>query len=432
MSLSPSMRDGSLASGGRWGLPRQGRIFAGFVVGAGGGLVANLAAPRSEWVSFITENVTQPIGGVFLRLLFILALPLVFSSVISGVAGLRDLTTLRQLGMRALAYMVTMSILATVIAMAVVNLFRPGDGIDQTTARYLLANAEGAPSIIAAGEVSGISLNTLVDSIPVNIIGAASQGNLLGVIFFAFLIGIGLVLVRTDATRQFVTTIEGLFQVGMRLIGIIIRFAPIAVACFMFNLTVMFGWTLLAHLGVYVGVVLLALALHMGIVIPAIVWIGGGMSPLVFFRAVQEAAFFAFGTASSQATLPTSLKIAEDRLALPPEISRFVLGVGTSANQSGTAIYQAVTVIFLSQAFGIQLGLSEQLSVFAICVVGGIGTAGVPSGSLPLVAMILGLIRIPPEAIGLVIGVDRLLDMCRTTLNVIGDLAIAVACSRKP
>lgn len=407
------------------------QILAGFALGAGAGLAVNLMAPNAAWLPFVTTNLTQPIGALFLRLLFVLALPLVFAAVISGVAGLRDLTALRRIGLRACCYMLATSILAALIGLAVVNLFRPGDGIDQSTARHLLRAARGMPATLTQGGEPAVGLNALIDAIPANVIGAASQGNLFGVIFFALLIGIGLMLVRTDATRQLVATVEGLFQVAMRLIEIVIRFAPIAVACFMFDLTVMFGWSLLTHLGAYVGIFLLAAVLHILIVLPAIVWIGGGTAPRTFFRAVQEAAFIAFSTASSQATLPTALKVAEQRLRIAPEVARFVLGVGTSANQNGTAIYLGVTVIFLAQAFGAQLDLGEQLAVFILCVLGGIGTAGVPAGSLPMAAMMLGMIGIPPETIGLVIGVDRLLDMCRTMLNVLGDLAIAVAVSRR-
>jgi Na+/H+-dicarboxylate symporter len=416
----------------RWPrIPVHLQISIGLLVGTLSGLAANVLAPHAPWVRFLVANVTEPIGGLFLRLLFVLVLPLLFSAVISGIAGVRDLGTLRRLAVRAFSYMIVATMLAVLIGLAAVNLFRPGDGIDRSIAHQLLASAKGTRSIVEAGDSAPVGLNALVDLVPFNVLGAASQGNLIGVIFFALLFGIGLVLVRTEATRQLVTTIEGLFQVGMRLIDIVIRFAPIAVACFMFDLTVMFGWSLLAHLGAYVGVVLLALVLHMAIVFSAIVWIGGGMSPITFFRGVQEAAFIAFSTASSHATLPTSLRVAEDRLHLPPELARFVLGIGTSANQNGTAIYQSVTVIFLAQALGVQLALTQQLSVFAICTLGGIGTAGVPAGSLPVVAMILAVVGIPPEAIGLVLGVDRILDMCRTMLNVMGDLAIAVAVARE-
>jgi DAACS family dicarboxylate/amino acid:cation (Na+ or H+) symporter len=154
------------------------------------------------------------------------------------------------------------------------------------------------------------------------------------------------------------------------------------------------------------------------------------MSPVAFFRGIQEAMVTAFSTSSSNATLPTALRVAEEELRLPPAISRFVLTVGATMNQNGTALFEGVTVLFLAQFYGIELSLAQQTTVVVICILGGIGTAGVPSGSIPVIAMILGLVGIPPEGIGLVLGVDRLLDMCRTVLNVSGDLAAAVVVSK--
>ena len=224
--------------------------------------------------------------------------------------------------------------------------------------------------------------------------------------------------------------IEGIFQVTMRLIGIVIRFAPIAIACFMFNLTALFGWDLLVRLGAYAGVVMLALLLQIGIVYPLALRFLGGVSPIWFFRQSQEAMVVAFSTASSNATLPTALKIAEEKLHLLPRVSRFVLTIGATANQNGTAIFEGVTVLFLAQFFGVELSLAQQVTVLLVCILGGIGTAGVPAGSLPVVALILGMVGVPPEGIGLILGVDRFLDMCRTTLNVTGDLTAAVIISK--
>jgi len=156
----------------------------------------------------------------------------------------------------------------------------------------------------------------------------------------------------------------------------------------------------------------------------------GGMSPWTFFRGIQEAMVTAFSTSSSNATLPTALRVAEEELHLPPSISRFVLTIGATMNQNGTALFEGITVLFLAQFYGVPLSLSQQLTVVIICILGGVGTAGVPAGSIPVVAMILGLVGIPAEGIGLILGVDRLLDMCRTVLNVSGDLAAAVVVSR--
>ncbi len=184
------------------------------------------------------------------------------------------------------------------------------------------------------------------------------------------------------------------------------------------------------RLASYVLVVLLALLIHQFIVYSLVVRVLGGMSPRRFFRGVQTAMLTAFSTASSNATLPTALRVAEEELRLPRDVSRFVLTVGATANQNGTALFEGVTVLFLAQVYGVGLSISQQVLVVLVCILGGIGTAGVPAGSIPVVAMILGMVGVPPEGIGLILGVDRFLDMCRTTLNVTGDLAAAVVVSR--
>jgi DAACS family dicarboxylate/amino acid:cation (Na+ or H+) symporter len=202
------------------------------------------------------------------------------------------------------------------------------------------------------------------------------------------------------------------------------------VAALLFTLTARLGYEILWQLARYVGVVVLALAIHQFVVYSASVRFLGGMSPLVFFRGVEEAMLTAFSTASSNATLPTALRVAEENLKLPPQVARFVLTIGSTANQNGTALFEGVTVLFLAQFYNVHLSLPQQALVVLICILGGIGTAGVPAGSIPVVALILGMVGVPVEGIGLILGVDRFLDMCRTTLNVTGDLAAAVVVSR--
>ena len=216
----------------------------------------------------------------------------------------------------------------------------------------------------------------------------------------------------------------------MTLIHLVIRLAPYAVAALVFNLAALFGWELLLRLAGYVGVVVLALSLHFIVVYSLALRFAGGWSPAAFFRGSQEAIVMAFSTASSNATLPTALKVAEDNLKLPRSVSRFVLTVGATANQNGTALFEGVTVLFLAQFFGVDLSLGQQVLVMFVCILGGVGTAGVPAGSLPVIAMILGMVGVPPEGIGLILGVDRFLDMCRTTLNVTGDLVAAAVVSK--
>jgi DAACS family dicarboxylate/amino acid:cation (Na+ or H+) symporter len=243
--------------------------------------------------------------------------------------------------------------------------------------------------------------------------------------FFALFFGIGLLLVQSPRSETLKDAIEGVFEVAMKLIGLVIQLAPLAIFCFMFNLAALFGWDLLIRLSAYVGVVLLALAIQMFIVFPTLLATLGRKNPLAFFRETQEASVMAFSTASSNATLPTSLRVADEQLKLPPRVARFVLTIGATANQNGTAMFEGVTVIFLAQFFGVELTIWQQLMVMLVCILGGIGTAGVPAGSLPVVALILAMVGIRPEAIALVLGVDRFLDMCRTTLNVVGDLVAA-------
>ena len=409
----------------------QMQMLLGFAIGLIGGLIVHVTAGDASWVAIFTGYVTQPIGQIFLRLLFMLVIPLLFSALVLGVAEMGDIRSLGRVGWKTLAYTIVVSAIAVIIALAVANLLRPGDGVDPALAQSLLTNArEGAQAIVSTSRETPSGIAAVVNLIPSNVIAAASNNDILALMVFALLFGIGIVLAPTPGTRALKGAIEGLFDVSMTLIGLIIRLAPIAVACFMFNLAALFGWDLLARLGAYVGVVLLALGIHMILIYSLVVRFLGGMSPVAFFRNSEEAIIMAFSTASSNATLPTALKVAEEKLLLPRRVSRFVLTIGATANQNGTAIFEGITVLFLAQFFGVQLDLWQQVTVLLICILGGIGTAGVPAGSLPVVALILGMVGVPPEGIGLVLGVDRFLDMCRTTLNVTGDLAAAVVVSR--
>lgn len=413
----------------RRGIPLQIQMLAGFAVGLISGLIVHFTASDATWVQTFTAYVTQPIGQVFLRLLFMLVIPLLFSALVMGVAEMGDIRALGRVGWKTLLVTVGMSSIAVIIALTLTNVLRPGDGVDPALAQALLANArEGAQAIVSNSSQTS-AVNSLLNIVPANIVGAAADNNILAVMFFALFFGIGLVLVQSRATEQLKTVIEGIFEVSMRLIGIIIRLAPIAVACFMFNLAALFGWDLLTRLGAYVAVVLLGLAIQM-IVVYSVAIKMAGMSPKFFFKNAQEAMVMAFSTASSNATLPTALRVAEEKLLLPRKISRFVLTIGATANQNGTAIFEGITVLFLAQFFGVDLSLMQQFTVLLVCILGGIGTAGVPAGSLPVVALILGMVGVPPEGIGLVLGVDRFLDMCRTTLNVTGDLVVATAVSK--
>lgn len=412
------------------GETREGRLhywmFAGFIAGLLLGLAAYSLAGSAPWISWITTNITGPVGQIFLRLLFMLVIPLLVSALIVGVAEMGEMRALKSIGARTLVYTIVVSAISVAISLVLVNLLRPGAGVDPQTAQTLLeASGNGAKAIINRAGEAKTGIDALVEIVPSNFIHAMSENDILAVMFFALMFGIGFLITDPERTKVLKSGFEGMFEISMKLIGIVIRMAPLAIFCFMFNLAALFGWDLIVRLSAYVGVVLLALSLQMFGVFPALLAFLGRKNPIAFFRETQEATVMAFATASSNATLPTALRVADEQLKLPRPVARFVLTVGATANQNGTAMFEGVTVLFLAQFFGVDLTLGQQFTVMLICILGGIGTAGVPAGSLPVIALILGTIGVPPEGIGLVLGVDRLLDMCRTTLNVVGDLVAA-------
>ena len=418
-------------TGKKGGVSLQYQMLIGFLIGLIAGLIVHVTTPDAPWVDVVTSYVTGPIGQIFLRLLFMLVIPLLFSALVVGISEMGEIASLRRVGIKTLVYTVLVSTVAVAVSLLLVNLFRPGDGVDPADAQLLLANAgDGARAILSSGADRPSGVAAFLNIIPSNIFTAAADNDILAIMFFALFFGIGLVLVQGGPAVQLKATIEGVFEVTMRLIGVVIRLAPLAILCFMFNLAALFGWDLLVRLSAYVGVVLLALAVQMFVVFPIILKLFAGKSPLAFFRQTQEASVMAFSTASSNATLPTALRVAENELHLPARVSRFVLTIGATANQNGTAMFEGITVLFLAQFFGVELTLTQQFMVMLVCILGGIGTAGVPAGSLPVVALILGMVGVPPEGIGLALGVDRFLDMCRTTLNVTGDLVAATVISK--
>lgn len=414
-------------------LPPHVQIGIGFIFGLVAGLIVHYGiGSDTTWVQLLTRYGTQPFSQLFLSLIFMLIVPLLFSALVSGVAEMGDVASLGRIGWRTLAYTVLLSSAAILLGLVLVNLFKPGAGVDQALAQRLLSEgAERARAIVHDSQSSATGMDMLLSIVPRNVVGAASDNaNILALMFFTLMFGIGLVLTRTPQTELLKRGIEGLFQVSMTLIGLVIRLAPLAVFCFMFNLTALFGVDLLIRLGAYVLVVVAALALHLLVTYSLALKFLGKRSPLAFFKGVQEAMLMAFSTASSNATLPTALKVADEKLGLPKKVSRFVLTIGATANQNGTALFEGVTVIFLAQFFGVELSLQQQAVVMLVCILGGIGTAGVPSGSLPVVALICAMVGVPPEGIGLVLGVNHFLDMCRTTVNVTGDIGIAALVAR--
>jgi DAACS family dicarboxylate/amino acid:cation (Na+ or H+) symporter len=421
---------GDVSIGPRYGggiMVAHRKMLLGIAVGAGGGLLANATAANTPALTALITYVSDPLGQIFLRLLIMLVVPIIFSALVVGVCEL-ELRQVGRLGARTLGYTVVVSAIAVVLGLLLVNLLEPGRGAGRDELLALASSATAPPASAAPSSSSPIAL--LVNVVPSNPFQAAASSDIIAIIFFSLAVGVALSVTPTPAATHLRLTIQGLYDVFMRLIEGVLRLAPLGVGALLFTMTARLGTSILAKLAFYVGTVVLGLGLHMFVVYSLSVWLLGGRSPRAFFRDVRLAMVTAFSTASSSATLPTALKVAEENLRLPRHVSRFVLTAGSTMNQNGTALFEGVTVLFLAQLYGVELALSQQAIIMAICILAGIGTAGVPAGSIPVVAMILGLFDIPVQGLGLILGVDRILDMCRTTINVTGDLAAAVYVAR--
>ena len=431
------------------GLPLHTRILIGLAVGVIAGVTVNYTFggdhPRVVWV---IDNFTGPIGQLFLRLLLMIVVPLVFSSLVVGVAGIGDIRKLGRVGFKSFAYCLVLSAVSVVIGLTLANTIKPGTRIDETTKAALQQRygSDATKQLDAAAKAGASSsalmqvVETIVPSNPIAAVGgvpsnpstATSGGtpNMLQLMFFALVIGIAITLIPVKTTAPLLRGLQALYEITAKIIEMIMKVAPYAVACLLFNNTARFGLDLLQALAWFVVTVLLGLALHMFGVYSLSVYFLSRMSPLEFFRRIKTVMLTAFSTSSSNATLPTALRVSEENLGVPQEINSFVLTVGATANQNGTALYEGITVLFLAQLAGVDLSLGQQLMVVYLAILGGVGTAGVPSGSIPFIIGVLVTIGVNPALIAIILGVDRILDMCRTTLNVTGDITAATYVAR--
>jgi DAACS family dicarboxylate/amino acid:cation (Na+ or H+) symporter len=423
------------------GMPLHTKILIGLLVGVLGGLVVNwtLGGTNPNVLWFIS-NVTQPIGTLFLSLLLMIVVPLVFSSLVVGVAGIGDIRKLGRIGVKAFVYCLVISAISVVIGLVLANTIRPGQRIDPVVQAQLkekfgggaVSAAEAQKKAAEAAVADSPLMQAVKTIVPSNVFNSISgtTPNMLHIMFFALLIGIAVTLMPEPVSAPFVNVMDSLFAITTKIIDIIMIFAPIAVACLLFNNIAIFGLDLLQSLGWFVATVLLGLAIHFFGVYSLSIYFLSKINPIEFFKRVRTVIVTAFSTSSSNATLPTAIRVSNENLGVPKEINSFVLTVGATANQNGTALYEGVTVLFLAQLAGVELSFGTQLMVVYMAILGGIGTAGVPSGSIPFIVGILAMINIDPALIAIILGVDRFLDMCRTTLNVTGDLTAATYVAR--
>ena len=412
------------------GIPLHTKILAALFVGAVCGVSINLATGGEEtpWLSSLIKYVLEPIGQIFLRMLFMTVIPLVFASLALGVAQLGSAGNLGRIGFKTMLYFVLTMTCAVVIGLTLVNTIKPGEGLPEELRTSLMERFGGDAEKKAGPTTFGVQ--TFIDIIPRNPLKSMVEMEMLSVICFALFIGIALTQIPKNRSGVVITFLEAINDLMVVLISWAMRLAPLGVFALIFSVTAKFGYSLLASLGWYVAVVIVGIALQLFGVMPLLLVVFARYNPLQFFTRARAIMITAFSTSSSNATLPTSIKVSEENLSVPPAVAGFVLPLGATMNMNGTALFEGVTVRFLAQVFGIDLTLSQQAIVVVLAVLTAIGAAGVPGGSLPLLAMVLAYVNVPSEGIALILGVDRLLDMCRTTLNVTADVVIAMCISK--
>ena len=411
--------------------PKTRHILAGLILGTASGVVANLLWGKTTGLANLVRYGTEPAGQMWLRALIMVVIPLVFSRLSLGVAGLGDLRKLGRVGAKTLLFFLFVTTLAALLGLFLVNLVRPGEGLSPEARDRLLATYHqntGQPK--EAPQRGQFGIQTLVNVVPRNPITAAAQGDMLGVIFFSLAFGVALALLPPERTKVLIEAVRGLGDAMIVIIDLVMKLAPYGVFALLFTVAARFGLDLLARLGWYIITVMAGLFIFEFGVYSVLVRVFAGWAPGDFFRRAWTAILTAFSTSSSNATLPTTLEVCEESLKLPREIAGFVIPLGATMCMNGTALFEGVTVLFIAQVFGINLSLSSQIVVMVTAILMSMGAAGVPSGAIQVLILVLEAVGIPGEGIAMVVGVDRVLDMCRTVVNVTGDMVAATFVAR--
>jgi len=418
-------------------LPLHTKIIIGLLTGLIAGLIVDSLYPQNQNVQWFVSNVSYPAGQIFLRMIFMIVIPLIFTAIVLGVADFNDIHKIGRVGIKSLLFTIVITAVSVLIGIALVNLIQPGTNIlagDRASLLQTLSNNQNLTSVISSAKETKSLIQIVIDIIPrnpfVDIVNAFNPdyrgGGLLAVMFFALIFGIALAVAKSERTETLTKFLEGLYDVVMKIIDFAMKLAPYGVAALIFSVSSQLGFQIISTLLLYVLVVLSALLIHMLVTYGSILMFIIKKNPLDFFKAISEVIITAFSTSSSNATLPTSLRVTSEKLNVNKDISNFVLTVGSTANQNGTALFEGITVLFLAQFYGIDLSIGQQFLVVFLSIIAGVGTAGVPGGSLPMIVLVLQTVGIPAEGIGIIFGVDRLLDMSRTVVNVTGDIVLAL------
>lgn len=398
------------------------RILLALIAGAGFGLLAN----RLGLVWFVVTYI-EPVGTAFVRLIGMVVVPLVFASLLVGTTSLKDVRRLGRIGVKTMAFYLCTTAIAVSIGLLLANLTRPGLGLAEE-ARSKLIEGAGASSVGAAEAVQEKPSikDVLLNIIPTNPIRAFVEGQMLQIIFFALLAGVCLTLIPTERSAPAIRFFEAVNDVMVTMVHLIMKIAPFGVFALIAAVVADFGVHILLMLAKYCVVVVVGLLVHMLVVYSSALRLFARMGAGRFFRGIRPAQLIAFSSGSSSATLPVTIECTVENLGVSRTICSFSLPLGATINMDGTALYQGVSAVFLAQLYGMDLSVAQQLVVVLTATLASVGTAGTPGAGVVTLAVVLDSIGVPLQGIGIIMGVERILDMCRSVVNVTGDAACAV------
>lgn len=411
------------------------QLYSKILIGLGAGAVAGAAANGADITPVKDFLIAlEPVGTAFIRALTMIVIPLVTASLILGAASLGDISKLGRIGGKTLAYYMVTTALAVTLGLVLSNVIQPGNGIDPATRDSLSESFAGAAKEDVAMAAQAPKLvDVLLNMIPRNPVGSAAAFDLLPLIVFSVIFGAALSMLPEEKRNPVIAFFDGVNEASMVIIGWIMKTAPYAVFALIASVVAQFGLNLLKSLLVYTLVVVAGLLLHMFVTIGTMVKLASGIHPVTFFQRIKAVPVFAFSTSSSSATLPITMKTAENNLGVPKDIASFVLPLGATINMDGTALFQAVAVMFIAQIYGIPMDMTAQFTIVLTATLASIGTAGVPGAGIIMLITVLQSVGLGDKVeagIALILGVDRLLDMLRTVVNVSGDLSCAAFVAR--
>ena len=401
------------------------------LIALGLAVLAGLALDREIGILGVTfYSIFDFVGKLFLNALKMLIVPLIISSIIVGVAGVGGTHGLGRLGGKTIGYYAMTSTLAILVGLLAVNLIQPGVVDGDPREIFGFTGDTAALSEQIGGKGGGDLVEVFLRMIPTNVVAAAAEGQMLGLIFFSLLYGFFLARITEDYAEAQYNFFQGMFEIMMRITDLIMRFAPLGVFALVSRTVMDTGIAAFAPLALFFFTVVLALGVHFLVVLPLLLYFLGGVNPVRHYQAMGAALLTAFSTASSSATLPVTMECVEKNAGVSNRVTSFVLPLGATVNMDGTALYECVAALFIAQAYGIELSLGTQFMVVLLALLTSIGVAGIPAASLVAIAIILGAVGLPLEGIGLILAVDRILDMMRTAVNVFSDSCGAVVIAR--